>query len=310
MHEKKITEVVFFILLLASLIACVYLVLHSNIQKSTIIENLALSKKPSIGVVEVFGQVYSPHEENSIVSSSNFQEILNTIKSFREEEKVKAVIIRINSPGGTVGAVQEICQEIRRLKESGKPVVASILDIAASGGYYIASECNEIVSNRGSMIGSIGVIFMTSDFSELLEKIGVNIETVKSGPYKDVGSFHRPLSHKEKKFLKELIDDAYDQFVEVVAKGRKMPLEKVRKFAQGQLYTGRKAKKLALVDTLGDINVAKSRAEKLAGIKDSVLVKEPRVRWKKILNILSKGVSFRNILEQNNLKGLAYIYRQ
>ncbi len=313
MRQRRITGAVVIILLLTSIVSSIYLALQQKISKTIIpikIETISLSKKPSIGVVEIYGPIYSPFEESGFISQSNLQEILDTLKKFREEKKIKAVILRINSPGGTIGAVQEINQEIHRLKKAGKPVVASVSDLAASGGYYIASVCNEVVANSGSIIGSIGVIFTSSDFSGLMKKLGVNMEIIKSGPYKDVGSFHRPFSRDEKKFLQELIDDAYKQFVTVVSNGRNLPVDTVKKLAKGQLYTGRRAKELNLVDTLGDFVTAKKRTEELAGIKDARLVKQPHyLGWKNILKLLNQKRSLSNILGRDKFTGIAYIYK-
>lgn len=313
MQKRRITGAVVIILLLSSIVASIYLALQQKIQKRGIsigIEKFALSKRPSIGVVEIYGQIYSSYEDGGFMPGSNGQGILETLRNFREEERIKAVIIRINSPGGTIGAVQEINQEIYRLKKAGKPVVASVSDLAASGGYYIAAACDKVVANSGSVIGSIGVIFMSTDLSGLMEKLGVNIETVKSGPYKDVGSFHRPFSREEKKFLQELIDDAYDQFVATVSEGRNLPVATVKKLARGQLYTGRKAKELKLVDELGDLTIAKEKTEELAGIKDARLVRRSYPGWKKIFRLLQhQKTSISNILGKDKFSGLAYIYR-
>ncbi|MFH1415310.1 MAG: signal peptide peptidase SppA [Elusimicrobiota bacterium] len=310
MPEKRIAGAVLTILLLASILSAVYLALDREVSNAGRLikrKSLSFSKKPSIGIVEIYGEIYAS-SEGGFMSKSGFQNTLDTLKGYREDDRVKAVIIRINSPGGTIGAVQEITQEIARLREAGKPVVASVADIAASGGYYIASACDEIVVNDGSVLGSIGVIFVSPDFSELMKKIGMNIETIKSGPYKDAGSFHRPFSQEEKKLLGELVDDAYEQFVSAVSKGRGIPDKKVRELAKGQIFTGRMAKKLGLADTTGDLTVAKERAERLLGIEESVLVKQPQPNIYRILRLISQKSSLSEIIGQKRLSGLAYLY--
>jgi protease-4 len=235
-------------------------------------------------------------------------DIIQTLRDFKEKASIKAVILRINSPGGTVGAVQEITAEIKRVQQSGKPVVASVSDMAASGGYYIAAVCDKVVVNPGSIVGSIGVIFTTTELSELFDKVGVNMEVIKSGPYKDVGSAHRALKAEERGFLQEIIDDTYGQFVEEVSVGRSMDTEKVKEVAKGQIYSGRMAKNLGLVDTLGDLMTAKKTAEELAGTKDSKLYRPRQARWSQFLHLIEQRTNILG-LNKNNINGAAYLYR-
>jgi protease-4 len=312
MQDRKLIGAVIFTLLLASIVSAFFLVFQQKTPTSAFplkLKKIALSQKPAIGVVEVYGPVYAPQEESSIFSYPTLKTILEALKHFREDKQVKAVIIKINSPGGTVGAVQEITQEIKRLRDSGKPVIASVSDLAASGGYYIAAACDKIIVNSGSVIGSIGVVYMSSDMSRLLEKVGINVETIKSGPYKDVGSFHRPLSIDEKKFLQELIDDAYDQFVDVVSEGRQLGKEVVKKYAKGQLYTGRKSREIKLVDELGDFETARIESEKMAGIEDSRIIEFQRKGINKLFQLFSENGSLAGIFKKDKFSGLAYIYK-
>ncbi|MFC2061518.1 signal peptide peptidase SppA [Elusimicrobiota bacterium] len=311
MQNKKIISAAVLLLLLLSLISSIYLIFLNKDHKHKGISLLSIKKKselPAIGLVEIYGQIYSPYQESSFFESSGLQGILDTLKDFREDEEIKGVILRINSPGGTIGAVQEITREIERIGKEGKPVVASVSDIGASGGYYIASACDKIVVNGGSIIGSIGVIFMSADISDLMEKIGVKVETIQSGPYKDAGSFYRPFKAEEKKFLQDIIEDAYDQFVDVVSSGRKMTVEEVKKVARGQIFTGRQAKELKLVDELGDLITAKKAVEKLAGIKEGKLVRRTAPKWKKLSQLFNMKNSVFS-LKQNKFSGLSYIYR-
>lgn len=201
-------------------------------------------------------------------------QIVQNLREIAKTPEIKAVVLRINSPGGTVGAVQEIYNEIKGVRSAGKKVVASLGDIAASGGYYIACAADKIVANPGTITGSIGVFLSVPDLSELFTKIGVRIEVIKSGPYKDIGSSSRPMKEEEKELLQKVVDDAYSQFLEAVKEGRKeaMKPEEVEKNAQGQIFTGREAKELGLVDELGGLEESIKLAANLAGIEG-----EPRI---------------------------------
>jgi len=315
MQARRVLGAVIILLLLASIVSSIYLTFDSKISQtgSTLnFKNINLSAKPNIGVIDISGQIYASGQDGGLVGSgASLTSILQNLQSFAQDDKIKAVIISINSPGGTVGAVQEIVAEIEDVKRSGKPVVASVADIAASGGYYIASACDKIVANPGSIVGSIGVIIVSADMSRLLDKIGVSMEIVKSGPYKDAGAFHRPLSKEEKKFMNALVTDAYEQFVSAVSRGRKIPIEEVKNFSEGQLFTGRMAADKNIVDILGGMNVAKKVAEEMAGIEDSVLVRKGTPGWKQILRVFNSGVSIDGILAaKDRFTGIAYMYRQ
>src|SRR6185436_16569611 len=157
----------------------------------------------------------------------------------------------INSPGGSVGAVQEVYDEILRLKKSGKKVVVSMGDVAASGGYYVACAADKIYANPGTLTGSIGVIFETGNVQSLLKKIGVKVQPIKSAEHKDIGSPFKTMSVQERQILQSIIDDAYGQFVRAIVDGRQMQKEKVLRLADGRIYSGAQAKSEGLVDELG-----------------------------------------------------------
>ncbi|MFW6134352.1 MAG: signal peptide peptidase SppA [Elusimicrobiota bacterium] len=309
MEKKTISGILIFALLVFSLVSSIYLILNQRIkQKEISIKSISTVTSPSIGVVEVFGQIYSPSQQRGIISPAGMSKIIEDLKEFRKDDKIKAVIIRVNSPGGTIGAVQEITREVYRFKKTGKPIVASISDICASGGYYIASGCDRIVANSGSIVGSIGAIFMSTDFSELMKKIGMDVNTIKSGPYKDAGSFHRPLKEEEEEFLQDLIDDVYNQFVVAVSSGRNIPVNQVKEVAKGQVYSGLKAKELKLVDKIGDFTIAKQMAEKMAGIKEAKIIRRPHGRFRRFFNLLNKSILPIDLFNKKST-GLSYIYK-
>jgi len=309
MSKNRVTEAVVIILLLFSVLSAVYISIKSRTGERVPSFGAVSAKHQNlIGVVEIFGPIYAPYDQGGLFSGSLLTDVLDTLEEFRKDKNVKAVILRINSPGGTIGAVQEITREVNRVRESGKPVVASVIDIGASGGYYIAAACDKIIVNGGSLIGSIGVIFTSADMSKLLEKIGIDMQTVKSGPYKDVGSFYRSFKPEEKDFLGNVINDAYEQFVSVVSAGREIPVERVQELAKGQIYSGRDAVKLKLADTIGDFNAARSTAEELAGIKESKIIRRPYGTLRKLFKIFGYSGLQLDILKKQ-FTGFAYLYR-
>jgi protease-4 len=191
------------------------------------------------------------------------QRVLKALRQV-EQRECPALLLRIDSPGGTVGDSQEIHSALLRLREKGCRVVASFGNISASGGVYIGVAAEQIVANPGTITGSIGVILRGNNLSKLLERVGVSFETVKSGLYKDILSPDRALTEGERELLQSLIDSSYDQFVAAVATGRGLSQEAVRGFADGRVFSGAQAKELGLVDVLGDEEAARRLAAELA----------------------------------------------
>ena len=211
------------------------------------------SKKEGVGIVELKGL---------IVSS---EQTLKHLTEFRNNSNVKSIVLRIESPGGAVGAAQEIYQEVMRTN-SVKPVVASMGSMGASGGYYAALGAERIIANPGTMTGSIGVIVKFPNLEGLFEKIGYKSEVIKSGPLKDVGASDRPLSKEERKLMQDLIDNVYDQFVRHIAAARDMEEDIVRGLADGRIYTGEQALEVGLIDSLGNFTDAITIAADMGGL--------------------------------------------
>jgi protease IV len=189
------------------------------------------------------------------------------IREYADDASIKAIIIRIDSPGGGVVASQEIYNAVLSARAAGKKVVVSMGSVAASGGYYVAAAGDRIVANPGTITGSIGVKMEFANVEKLLEKIGIKGMVVKAGAYKDIGSPFRDMSPEEHKLLQAVIDDVHSQFIEAVAKGRSLPEADVRSLADGRIFTGRQALQLKLVDELGDLEDSIRAAAELAGIK-------------------------------------------
>jgi protease-4 len=196
-----------------------------------------------------------------------------------EDEQVRALVLRINSPGGTVTASDILYHEVTRFKAQRKiPVVASILDVGASGGYYVALAADKIVAHPTTVTGSIGVLMLTVNSSGLLEKIGVSASYITSGPRKDMGSPFRALSPDERRIFQELIDGLYGRFVALVARERRLPEPKVRAFADGRVYTASEALQLGLVDQIGYLEDAIALAREAAGVPTAKVVTYHRPR--------------------------------
>lgn len=203
--------------------------------------------------------------------------IVRQFKKYREDKSIKAIVLHVNSPGGGVAASQEMYEEVKKTRDSGKPVIVSFGSIAASGGYYVACGSNLIVSNPGSLTGSIGVIISFVNFKDLSEKIGIKDVTIKSGELKDSGNPLRDMNEKDRAYFQEIVDDSYEQFLDVVSKERKIDKDELRNIANGRVYTGRQAKEIKLVDSLGTLEDAIRIAGQIAKIEgEPAIVKEKR----------------------------------
>jgi protease-4 len=215
--------------------------------------------------------------EGVIVDS---QATVGELKKFGENPSIKAIVLRIDTPGGGVVPSQEIYDAVKRVRnKSNKAVIASMGSVAASGGYYIAAATDRIVANPGTLTGSIGVIMETANLEGLLQKIGVEGVIIKSGKYKDVGSPLRKMSAEERGLLQAVMDDVHKQFIEAVAEGRSLELRAAQVLADGRIFTGRQAKEAKLVDELGDLEDAIQLAAEVVGIEGEPKVVEPRRRF-------------------------------
>ncbi len=257
--------------------------------------------------------------EGTIVTSD---ETVRTLQKYAEDPEVKAIVLKVDSPGGAVGASQEIYGEVRRvIEEHKKPVVASFGNIAASGGYYVACAADEIITNPGSLTGSIGVIMELPNFQELIRKIGVQMEVVKSGEFKDIASPTRELTEKERHILESVINDVYDQFFEAVYSGRKVQIraavlkdleqrtdddtttptvteeqvkQYLRNLADGRIFSGRQAVEHGLADQTGTLQDAINRVAARAGIEGKPHVKRPKKEFSVFDLVTSKLPSLKD----------------
>ncbi|MDZ7290259.1 MAG: signal peptide peptidase SppA [candidate division KSB1 bacterium] len=217
-----------------------------------------------------------------------------------EHVKAKALIMRVNSPGGTVGATQEVYDALCKFRAKSKmPVVASMGDVAASGGIYVAMAAERVLANAGTVTGSIGVIIRSRNLSQLFSKVGVQAEVVKSGEFKDTPAYYRSLTEAERGMLQEMINDSYEQFVEIIMRGRNLSPEKVRQFADGRVMTGRQALAWGLVDELGGFDRAVEVAKQMAHITvEPELVEVGRVKpklWERLTRRFINGFGMHEI---------------
>lgn len=256
-----------------------------------------LSLGEKVGVVEVTGVI------------ADSRQLTRQLDTYRQDDSIKAVVLRIDSPGGGVGPSQEICEEVGKLAEV-KPVVVSMGSVAASGGYYIAAPATRILANPGTITGSIGVIMEFPNVEGLLGKIGLRSEVVKSGPHKDIGSPTRQMTASDRQILQGMIDDVYDQFVHQVADSRHLPLAAVKEFADGRIFSGRQALKLGLVDELGNFQDAVSAAGKLAGIEgEPHLVYPPRKKPNLLQYLVEESVGrFAREISGRTSAGVQYLW--
>jgi len=231
--------------------------------------------------------------EGPIIDS---KETLDELKDYVKDTSIKAIVLRIDSPGGGVAPSQEIYEEVRKAVAK-KKIVVSMGSVAASGGYYIAAPATKIVANPGTLTGSIGVIMEIPNIESLMNKIGVKTEVIKSGQHKDIASIFRGIKKEEREILQDVLDNVHEQFVEAVAEGRKMVHDDVKRIADGRIFTGQQALKVGLVDELGNLEDAMKAAAKLSGIKG-----EPVVVTKK------EKFSFIDLLRGKMPKELADIF--
>jgi protease-4 len=232
-------------------------------------------------------------------------DVIEELKEYSKDSSIKAIVLRIDSPGGGVAPSQEIYEEILKIKEK-KKVVASMGSVAASGGYYIAAPADKIVANAGTLTGSIGVIMEIPNVSGLMEKIGVKTQVVKSGKHKDLASAFKTMTPEEKKILQTVLDDVHTQFIEAVAKARGMEFRDIKQLADGRIFTGRMAKEIGLVDELGNLQDAIMLAGKLTGIKGEpeVVTKEDKFSIFSMLKEQFPGNFIGNALSNIQLKYL------
>lgn len=258
---------------------------------------------PKVAVVPIEGEIFDARET------------VERLREYADDRTVRAMVVRINSPGGAIVPSQEIFAEIRRLRrETGKPIIASLDSVAASGGYYIAVACDSIVANPGSITGSIGVITQWMSLEGLLEWAKLKPQTITSGSMKDAGSPYRDLTAADKAYIQRLVSQLHGQFVEAVTEGRsgKLTAEEVALLADGRVFTGEEAMELKLVDQLGTLQDAVELAASQSGIEGAPRTIYPRERQPGLLELMMDGESVRALIADvmgDRIAGTRFLYR-
>ena len=237
-----------------------------------------------------FGDKIAVVEIRGVITQS--AAVVEEIHQYLEDGGVKAIVLRIDSPGGGVGPSQEIHREVVKAKQQ-KKVVVSMGSVAASGGYYIACASDLIVANPGTITGSIGVIMEFTNLEELLKKIGVKGVVIKSGEYKDIGSPFREMTMEEKKIMQDVIDNVNQQFIQAVAEGRKLDRNKVAAIADGRIFTGEQAQRLGLIDRMGNLQDTIDMTAQMVGIEGKPTVLYPREKfslWDLLMQEIASGI--------------------
>jgi protease-4 len=253
-----------------------------------------------VGVVQIEGII------------SGIGDVIDQIDEFADDDGIRAVVLRVDSPGGGVAPSQEIYQAVQQLRKK-KKVVASMGSVAASGGYLIATAADRIVANPGTITGSISAVMHFADVQDLMKKVGVRSSVVKSGKFKDIGSPVREMTAEERQLIQGIVDDIYDQFTRTVSDNRKIPMEAILNIADGRIFTGRQALKLKLVDELGGLHDAVLLAGKLAGIegKPDVVysVKKKSSLWKYLLENVASVISGEIRRSAAESRGAQYLFQ-
>jgi protease-4 len=274
MHvQSRAKGIAFFLLFLMVLFVASYAAGRFGIFQG---DGLGLAE-PKIAVIPILGVL------------TDAQGVLEELERYKERADVKAFVFRIDSPGGTVVAAQEIYSEIRKLRGK-KKTLSSMGNVAASGGYYVASATEEILANPGTITGSIGVISEYANVQDLLKKIGFKSTVLKSGRFKDVGSPLREMTAEEGVYLQGLLENIHHQFIRDVAQGRQKTVEEIEPLSDGRVFTGEQAKEIGLVDRLGNFQDALDRAAELAGIEGKPVILYPEEKRRRILEYLIPGL--------------------
>jgi len=262
-------DVLLGLFILVFFIGFVFIVLLTLTAKS--VGSFRVSQK-RVAIIEIIGPIINPGP------------VVEKLERYMKNSSIPAIVIRLDTPGGGVAASQEIYETIIKSHNAGKKIIASMGAVAASGGYYIATACDTVVANPGTITGSIGVIVNFADFSALYQKIGIDFPVRKSGKYKDIGSSARKMTDEEKALIDSVVMDTYEQFIKAVSEGRDIELDTVRSFADGRVFTGRQAKNIGLVDELGTYQDAIDIAGNMVGLgANPPVLKEARNIWEELL---------------------------
>lgn len=273
-RNRKLLISILALLVLSAVIAIVDISMNMQQKRSAAISLRGPQFGPGVGIVRIEGPIQMLGASSAFSGVRGAEDIIRRLDDLESNSDIMAVVVRINSPGGTVGASQEIYEKLWKLRKNKIPLVASMGEIAASGGYYVASACDYIVANHGSITGSIGVIAVSPNLRRLFEKIGIDMNVIKSGRYKDILSSFRDISPEERRLIQEIIDSSYRKFLKDVAKGRNMNESDIAPIADGRVLSGDAALRYKLVDQLGTFEDAIDKARQLSKLSEDSPVYE------------------------------------
>ena len=299
--QRKIMVAILALLALIAVVAVVDISIKIDKKSKS---DLKLSFKEfgqGVEIVRVEGPIEMSSGAKTFGVSHGAEAIIKQLGDIENNSNIKAVVLRINSPGGTVAATQEIYEKIWKLRKKNIIIVASMGDIAASGGYYVASACNYIVANYGTITGSIGVITYSPNLKRLFDKIGIEMNVIKSGKYKDILSSHRDLTQAERTLIQEMIDLSYNKFVKDIALGRNMNREDIISIADGRVMNGETALQNKLIDQLGTFEDAVLKAKEMAQLDPDAPVYEQNISPFKELFESMKNIFLGRFIMNNEL---------
>lgn len=265
-----------------------------------------------IAWIKVRGVISEEESQSPFSRPSGASYIAKRIRDAAAEDRVKAIVLDINSPGGTVASVQDIYSEILAAKQKGKKVVALFRDVAASGAFYIAMAADKIVAEPGTITGSVGVIMQAGNVVGLFNKLGIQVTPITSGKYKDIGSAYREMTPEEKKLLQDMVDDTYSQFLEAVKTGRpQVRPEDLKEYTDGRVFTGQRAYKLGFIDQLGGEETARLLAGELAGIKDPKIISQKKEGLRELIFSIGSEAESKTLakqLQSMNTPSVSYLW--
>ena len=308
--QRKIMAAILALLALIAVIAVIDISLKLDKKSKPELKFGLRESGEGIEIVRVEGPIEMSGGSKTFGMPQGAEAIIKQLNEIEDNSNIKGVVLRINSPGGTVAATQEIYEKIWKLRKKNIIIVASMGDVAASGGYYAASACNYIVANYGTITGSIGVISYSPNLKRLFDKLGIEMNVIKSGKYKDILSSHRDITQAERALIQEMIDLSYNKFVKDIALGRNMNLDDIIRIADGRVMNGETALANGLIDQLGTFEDAVLKAKELASLDPSAPVYEQSVSpFREIIESMKNiflGSSFMNSGLLHNLDRVEY----
>ncbi|OHD68685.1 MAG: hypothetical protein A2W19_12765 [Spirochaetes bacterium RBG_16_49_21] len=295
-RNRKLMLSILTMLVLTSVIAIVDISINMQYKRPSGISVSGPRIGPGVGIVRVEGAIEMLSSGGAFGMRQGAEAIIDRLNEMEESSSIKAVVVRINSPGGTVAATQEIYQKLWRLRKKNIPLVASLGDVAASGGYYVASACNYIMANFGTITGSIGVIALSPNLKKLFEKLGIGMNVIKSGRYKDILSSFRDMSPEERELIQQMIDSSYRKFLKDVALGRNQNESDIAPIADGRVMSGDVALKYKIIDGLGTFEDAVDKARQMGNLPaDSPVYDEAKSSLQQLLFSMQGLFGARNL---------------